>query len=75
MKAGTDSHTASIRLDPANVRKRPKGFADEVPHAHKEIVPTNQVVDGNYPQTAASTLNDLGNVSTDKRATHIPIIN
>ncbi len=73
-KAGSDGNTASIRLDPAMKRKTPKGFADEVPHAHKEIVPTNQVVNGNYPQSSATKLDDYGNVSTNPRDTHIPII-
>lgn len=69
-----DGNTAAVRLDPAMVRTKPKGFADEVPHAHKEIVPTSSVISGNYPPNAATKLDDLGNPSSDPRALHIPIV-
>jgi hypothetical protein len=51
-----------------------KGFADEVPHAHKELVPTPSVVGGNYPPGASTKLDDLGNPTVDPRKAHIPII-
>lgn len=72
-KAGSDGTTAAIRIDPAKVRTPAKGFADEVPHAHKEIVPTSQVTSGNYHPSAATTLDDAGNVTLNRRDTHIPI--
>ncbi len=72
-KEGSDGNTAAVRVDPAMVRPKPKGFADEVPHAHKEIVPTSAVSAGNYPPGAGTTLDDSANPSTDKKATHIQI--
>jgi hypothetical protein len=71
-KTGSDGNTAAIRVDPPMVRPSPRGFADEVPHVHKEIVPTDQVVNGNYPPRSATTLNDSGLPSTDPLQTHIP---
>jgi hypothetical protein len=63
-----------VRLDPATVRSPAKGFADEVDHGHKEIVPTSSVTAGNYPPSAVTTkMDDSGSASTDKRAQHIPI--
>jgi hypothetical protein len=71
-KAGADGNTAAVRIDPAMVRANPKGFADEVSHVHKEIVPSSAVSNGNYPPSAATTLDDFGNPTTDPRLTHIP---
>jgi hypothetical protein len=68
-----DSNTMSVRLDPAMVRARPRGFADEVPHAHKEIVPTTDVTSGNYAPNAAIKYNDMGLPSTGPIDAHIPI--
>jgi len=72
-KAGSDGNTAAVRLDPASGKA---GFADNVPHAHKEIVPSNKVVDGNYYPNKAKTFDDLGNQTskTDWDANHIPIV-
>lgn len=70
-KSGVDGNTAAVRIDPANL-KNIKGYADEVPHVHKEVVPTAKVSNGNYPQKAATTLDDSGNVTTDKKQSHIP---
>ena len=72
-KAGSDGKTASVRLDPATGKV---GFSDNVPHAHKEIVPTNKVTDGNYYPNKAKTFDDLGNQTskTDFDANHILIL-
>ena len=72
-KAMPDGTTAAVRIDPATVRSPAKGFADEVPHAHKEIVPTSSVQAGNYPQGAAQQLNDAGQAAPNKASAHIPI--
>jgi hypothetical protein len=69
-----DGNTAAIRLDPPTIRSPSKGFADEVPHAHKEIVPTNAVTNGNYsPGKTVTTLDDNCCSTTNPRDTHIPI--
>jgi RHS repeat-associated protein len=68
-----DGTTAAVRLDPAMVRTPPKGYADEVPHAHKEVVPTSSVVNGNY-QAASTKLDDHGNPATAPNQVHIPIV-
>jgi hypothetical protein len=68
-----DGTTAAVRVDPATVRTPPKGFADEVPHAHKEFVPTSAVQSGNYPNSAATKLNDAGLPAANKAEAHIPI--
>jgi RHS repeat-associated protein len=72
-KAMPDGNTMSVRVDPAMVRTPPRGFADEVPHAHKEIVPSSQVVSGNYHPRDATKYNDLGLPSTGPLDAHIPI--
>jgi RHS repeat-associated protein len=77
-KSMSDGNTAAVRLDPATSRLPPLGRADEVPHAHKEIVPTSNVINGNYgPPKIAGTIecDDLGEVaaSGDYFAKHIPI--
>lgn len=71
-KALPDGNTAVVRVDPAMVRAKPKGFADEVPHVHKEIVPTSKVSSGNYKPADATKLDDCGVPSTDPGKTHIP---
>ncbi len=72
-KPTADGTTAAVRLDPAEVRSPPKGWADEVPHAHKEIVPSSAVQNGNYPAKAATKLNDAGLPAANKAEAHIPI--
>ena len=67
-----DGNTAVVRVDPAMVKPKPRGFADEVPHVHKEIVPTNRVTNGNFARRDATTLDDAGVPSIDPRKTHIP---
>ena len=67
-----DGNTAVVRIDPAMVRARPRGFADEVPHIHKEIVPTSKVTSGNYAPADATKLDDACIPSTDPSKTHIP---
>jgi len=65
--------TAVVRIDPA-MPSTPKKFADEVPHAHKEIVPTSAVNQrGNFDQSRATKLDDAGAKTTDPTRTHIPI--
>lgn len=72
-KPGNDGITSAVRIDPAVIKKKPKGWADEVPHVHKETVPTSKVdASGNYGWQDATTHNDAGFPSTDKRDTHIP---
>lgn len=70
-----NGRTMAVRIDPATVRTPPKGFADEVAHAHKESVPTSAITSGNYSPKAPDLLrfDDMGRVSTDPRAVHIPI--
>jgi RHS repeat-associated protein len=73
--------TAVVRLDPAEKRIPPKGWADEVPHAHKEIIPSGKTAyNGNYDPKDPKIikLDDAANPvddSTDagRRAAHIPI--
>ena len=70
-----DVNTASVRIDPAMKRTNPKGWADEIDHAHKEIVNTIDVVNGNYkPLNNVIRLDDLGNPSNNKTDLHIPIL-
>ena len=47
-KSFPDGNTMAVRIDPPNNRVPPLGYADEVYHAHKEIVETIRVVNGNY---------------------------
>ncbi len=74
-KAGSDGNTAAVRLDPPSTAG--KGYADEVPHAHKEIVASDRVVDGNY-RARAQKFDDNGNIKNGTNAeiandVHIPI--
>ncbi|MFM7136009.1 MAG: hypothetical protein ACKO1M_02925, partial [Planctomycetota bacterium] len=73
-KSHPDGTTSAVRIDPAKLRNPPLGWADEVAHVHKEIVPSAKVVNGNYEPPFATTLDDLGNLSVVRSATHIPII-
>ena len=65
--------TVVVRLDSAS---RTEGFADNIPHAYKEIVPSDKVNNGNYKPKHAQTFNDSGNQTSksDWEANHIPII-
>ena len=72
-KSFADGSTAAVRIDPGNITL-PQGYAGRVAHAHKEIVPSAKVVNGNYDPPFATTLDDLGNLSVVRSATHIPII-
>jgi RHS repeat-associated protein len=72
-KSAGDGNTAVVRIDPPMVRAKPRGYADEVSHVHKEIVPTQNVRNGNYDNNPSVVkLDDLGNPSTDQISTHIP---
>lgn len=67
--------TAAVRIDPATSRTPLRGFADEVPHAHKEIVPTSAVSKrGNYDPSRSLSLDDAASKTADPTRTHIPII-
>ncbi len=67
--------TAAVRIDPATERTPPRGWADEVPHAHKEIVPSGNVDSrGNYDHNDGPiSLDDSARKTDDREATHIPI--
>jgi len=67
-----DGNTIAIRIDPPKARPQLLGYADEVPHVHKEMVPTHKVTGGNYLPKHAKGLDDDGIPSNDPRATHIP---
>lgn len=72
LHVSNDGTAVAIRVDPPMVRANPKGFADEVPHVHKETVPTNKITNGDYSPSDATKFNDLGVPSNDPRQTHIP---
>ena len=72
-KPTADGNTSVVRIDPAKIRNPPKGFADETPHIHKEIVPTNKVTNGNYKPSDAIKLNDKGQPSSEPAEVHIPL--
>ena len=72
-KSFADGSTAAVRIDPGNI-SLPQGYAGRVAHAHKEIVPSAKVVNGNYHPRFATTLDDLGNQSTNPYSIHIGII-
>jgi len=71
-KSLPDGNTIAIRIDPPKARPQLLGYADEVPHVHKEMVPTQKVIGGNYLPKHAKGLDDDGMPSNDPRATHIP---
>lgn len=67
-----DENTVGVRMDPANTRRNPpRGYADEVPHAHKETVPSSDATNGNYGR--GTTYDDNGVQTNDRTRTHIPI--
>lgn len=70
-----NGRTIGVRLDPPQVRVEPKGWADELPHAHKESVPTTAVQDGNYSYRTPNklTFDDRGKISNSAADIHIPI--
>ncbi|EGI41778.1 putative RHS family protein [Escherichia coli TA280] len=77
-KALPDGNTVAVRLDPAKQRTRPKGFADEVPHAHIESLPTSGVVNGNYggknnPVVPIVKYDASGNIAVTSPDAHIPM--
>jgi RHS repeat-associated protein len=66
--------TAVVRIDPPASRTPLRGYADEVAHAHKEIVPTADVSKrGNFTRAPMATLDDMARKTTDPAKTHIPI--
>jgi RHS repeat-associated protein len=65
--------TAVVRIDPPTERVPARGWADEVPHAHKEIVPTSEVSKRGNFERRPITLDDAAKKSTDPARTHIPI--
>ena len=73
LKAGDDEKTVAVRLDPPSGIE---GFVSNIPHAHKEMIPSNRVVNGNYPQSKAKTFDDSGNrtYKDNIEANHIPIV-
>lgn len=77
-KALPDGNTVAVRLDPAKQRTRPKGFVDEVPHAHIESLPTSGVVNGNYggknnPVVPIVKYDASGNIAVTSPDAHIPM--
>lgn len=70
-----DGNTAAVRLDPASPAT-PKNYADEVAHAHKELVSTSDVdATGNYDRAARNgKYGDDGVPTKDRGAHHIPIL-
>lgn len=74
-KPGSDGNTTAVRIDPPKVKTPPQGHADEVPHVHKEVVPSDKVIDGNYRPRDAQTYNDNGNPTSrnDWQSNHIVI--
>lgn len=77
-KALPDGNTVAVRLDPAKQRTRPKSFADEVPHAHIESLPTSGVVNGNYggknnPVVPIVKYDASGNIAVTSPDAHIPM--
>ncbi len=64
----------AVRLDPAKTRVPPKGFADEVQHAHKESIPASELKNGNYSPAAKGLTKfaDDGKPSVDPKKCHIP---
>lgn len=50
-------------LDPAKAKKILRGFTDEVPHAHKEIVSTADVTGRNYHESVATKHDYFGSTA------------
>ena len=73
-----DGNTVGVRIDPAVQREVSLGQSDEVPHAHKEKIPTDKIRNGNYRDRHAERFDDHGviintNSDEDIRRAHIPI--
>ena len=70
-----NGRSVRIRVDPAEIRKNPKGWADEKPHVHKEGVDTG----ANDSETAGKSAknqvryDDSGCPSNEPEDVHIPI--
>ncbi len=78
-KALPDGNTVAVRLDPANPRS-PSHYADAVPHAHIETVPTSSVSNGNYRprdvtgrHTATGGVSDRGTNPNHNADVYIPM--
>ncbi|MBB0501201.1 hypothetical protein G7M38_03190 [Escherichia coli] len=78
-KALPDGNTVAVRIDPANPRS-PSHYADAVPHAHIETVPTSSVSNGNYRprdvtgrHTATGGVSDRGTNPNHNADVHIPM--
>lgn len=78
-KALPDGNTVAVRIDPANPRS-PSHYADAVPHAHIETVPTSSVSNGNYRprdvmgrHTATGGGSDRGTNPNYNADVHIPM--
>lgn len=74
-----DGNTVAVRLDPANPRS-PSHYADAVPHAHIETVPTSSVSNGNYRprdvtgrHTATGGVSDRGTNPNHNADVYIPM--
>jgi hypothetical protein len=73
-KAMPKGRSAVVRIDPPKARIAPRGWGDEVAHAHKEIVPTAMISNrGNFPELRATTFDDGARRTLDPQQTHIPI--
>lgn len=72
-----NGNSIGVRLDPPKKAIPSKGYADEVAHAHKEIVPTPEVQNGKYFQPnkarGVQPLDDSGLPSNDPAKKHIPV--
>jgi len=68
-----NGYTIAVRLDPAVRRSPPRNYADEVNHAHIEIVETQHVNAGNYSPGTARTYDRNGQFTQDRSQTHIPL--
>ncbi|HCP3518219.1 TPA: hypothetical protein ODM28_005100 [Escherichia coli] len=78
-KALPDGNTVAVRLDPANPRS-PSHYADAVPHAHIETVPTSSVSNENYRprdvtgrHTATGGVSDRGTNPNHNADVYIPM--
>lgn len=59
-KAFSDGNKLLVRLNPPTVRARVQRFEDEVLHAHKKMLSSSDVINGNYFPNAAMKYNDIG---------------
>lgn len=69
-----NGRSVRIRVDPAEVRKNPKGWADEKPHVHKEGVDTGATDEDTAGKSAKNPVryDDSGCPSDDHEDVHIP---